>query len=416
MGAPKFIARTDQRFACRDCPARCCRVPWSIRFSEEETARYVAEPWIHARLSAEAMDVLESGVLPMREHDRRLQCVFLDDDMLCSLHKKFGHSYIPRSCQSFPFGFVTGENNEVIAQLSNLCPSIRDNYGEPVGPMLEAKLEQSGKAERISTAMSTMGNVILSRSQYLGIVASWETHLREKDSPAAILATLYDRMLAFEEALGSDSERVEDTAVDAAMKSALAKEVEALEPHDKPSFHARALYSYTLGNLCYPSRVRQPHAVNGKAAFQRTRSLANKTAWMRNRGRVDLLFVPAPFKLQQVSGVAPFLAGEHGAIVRDYLLATLERRGVFSTPRYLLDVLIDLCMAAAVISRFARCSALASDRDEVNAADVNEGISVCELVLSNHVSVAEEGMTITNLRRLLLSDRVKLRKLLASEA
>jgi len=390
-------------------------VPWSIRFSAEETARYVAEPWIHARLSAEAMDVLERGVLPMREKDRRLQCVFLDDDMLCSMHKQFGHAYIPRSCQSFPFGFVAREDNQVIAQLSNLCPSIRDNYGEPVTEMLEEKLEQSGNVERISTAMSTIANVILSRSQYLGIVATWETHLREKDSPAAILATLYDRMLAFEEALGSESERVEDVAIDEAMKSALATGAEALEPRDKPSFHARALYSYTLGNLCYPSRVRQPHAVNATRAFQRTRSLTNKTAWMRNRGRVDLLFVPTPFKLQHVSGVAPFLAGEHGAIVRDYLVAALERRRVFSTPRYLLDVLVDLCMATVLISRFARCSAVASDRDEVNAADVREGTSVCEFVLFNHVVVAEEGMTITNLRRLLLSDRVKLRRLLSSE-
>ena len=229
MATPKFIAPSDQRFACRDCPARCCRVPWSIRFSEEETARYAGEPWVRERIGDKAMKVLAGGVLPMREHERRLQCVFLDDDMLCSMHKQFGHEYIPRSCQSFPFGFVAGKGNDVIAQLSHLCPSIRDNYGEPVAGQLKAKMEQRGAIERMSTAMSTVSRVILQRPQYLRVVATWQELLRGDGSPAAILAGLYDQMLAFELALGTDSERAKDAGINKALQQACAAPVEALE-------------------------------------------------------------------------------------------------------------------------------------------------------------------------------------------
>ena len=32
--------------------------------------------------------------------------MFLDDDMLCSMQKRFGHEYLPRTCQAFPFAFT----------------------------------------------------------------------------------------------------------------------------------------------------------------------------------------------------------------------------------------------------------------------------------------------------------------------
>jgi lysine-N-methylase len=415
MATPKFIAPSDQRYACRDCPARCCRVPWQIRFSDEETARYMAEPWIRERIGDEGMAVLETGVLPMREHERRLQCVFLDDDMMCSMQKEFDHAYIPTSCQSFPFGFVAGKGNDVIAQLSQLCPSIRDNYGEPVEGQLKAKMAQRGEVERMSTAMSTVSRVILQRPQYLKVVAIWQEQLSADRSPAETLAALFDRMAAFEEALG-EGERASDAMFKKALAARPKYEEEALPSLDKPSFHARALYSYLLGNLCYPSRVRQPHVVGGSPAFQRTRAFANKSAWMRSRGTVDLLFAPKPFKLKKVRGIPHFLGGEHGRIVRDYLKLVLKRGHLFTKPRYLLEAFADLCMATATISRFARCLAVANDREEVTAADVREGISVCELVLISHVTLAEEGQTITKLRQLLLTDRYKLRKLLSSEA
>lgn len=419
MANLEIAAPQDQRYACRDCPARCCRVPWQIRFSEADAARYVAEPWINERLSPAALAIMASGVLPMREHERRLQCAFLDEDNLCSMQKKFGHSYLPNSCQSFPFGFVTDKDNSVIAQLSHLCPSIRDNYGEPVLPQLKDKLRQVGQPERTSSAMSTTSRVFLTKGQYGKVAAQWKQSLGKGGTPLQVLARLYDQTRAFELALEADGEKAKDSAVAKAIASAFASgEVEPLEPLPKPSFHARACYSYLLGNLCYPARVRQPHATGDAPSFGGLRAALNKWAWMRQRGTVDLLFVDGEVSLQAVRKVAPCLSdgdGDLGTFVQSFLVMVLERRHLFARPRFLLDVLVDLSIAAVVVARFARCRASAAGLAAVRREDVAEGMSVAELVLLSHLNLAEQGKTLANVRQLMLADRKAFRALLASE-
>ena len=414
--ATKFSAPKDQRFECRDCPARCCRLPWAIKFSQDEVDRYLAEPWVQTRAGVDGLNVIAGGTLPMREHERRLQCLFLDEDQLCGMQKQFGHSYIPRACQAFPFGFIKNEKGEILAQLSQLCPSIRENYGKPVDKQLKIKLKQKGDVERMTTAMSSLGRVLLGQNQYLEVARAWTTELRKELSPADILAHLYDRMMTFDRALPEGSERVENKAVERALAQARDTLPDPLEPTPRASFHARALYSYLLGNLCYPARVRQSHRVGGGGALHGVRSLLNKWAWLRERGTVDMLFVKNRFRLQRVRSVKRFLDQPTGALVRQYLLLTVQRRQLFATPRYIHDPIIDMCLATALISRFARCMAAADERDTVTDADVREAISVAELVLVSHVTLAEEGKTMSNLRVLMLSSRDKLRALLASEA
>jgi len=129
-----------------------------------------------------------------------------------------------------------------------------------------------------------------------------------------------------------------------------------------------------------------------------------------------MLFAPKPFRLQDANAVASFMNAPEAGLIRDYLRLVLDRRQLFSRPRYLMDAVIDLSMATALISRFARCMAAAHDRDQVTAEDVKEGISVTELVLISHVVVAEEGKTVSNLRMQMLTNRFKLRDLLAGEA
>lgn len=370
------------------------------------------------RAGEEGALVIARGVLPMREKDRRLQCVFLDDDMLCSMQKRFGHEYIPKSCQAFPFGFVRDEKDVVVAQLSQLCPSIRDNYGKPVDRQLKAKLQQRGDTERMSKALATLGGVILAQPQYLRAVRHWEDQLATDASPAETLARLYDWTTAFERALPAGAERATDASIEAALGQASAGELAPLAPRKKASFYARVLFAYLLGNLCYPSRVREAHRVE-KASWtqlQALRSLGNKVAWMLERGTVDMLFVPEPFKLQRVRTVDRFLAGDEGTLVKDYLRLVLQRRHIFSAPRHLLAAVLDLALATVVISRFARCRAAANGRVKVSLEDVREGISVAELVLLSHAALSEQGKLMKNLRWLLLTKRESFRALLATEA
>lgn len=416
--APKISSPPGQRFECRDCAARCCRLPASIRISDEEARRYLAEPWVRERVGADGVQIIEGGGLPVREENRGPECVFLDDDLLCSMQKRFGHDYLPRTCQAFPFAFMRGEKGVVIAQLSQLCPSIRDNYGLPVEKQLRAKLLQKGTTAQMSTEIGTLGGVGLSQTQYLRVARRWEEELASAASPAATLARIYDHTLAFEGALPAGLERATDAAVDDALGQAEQHSPAPLAPRKRPSLHARVVFAYLLGYLCYPSRLKLAHRI-GEASASRLaawRSLGNKIAWMLGWGTVDMLYVPKPFNLRRVKAVNRFLSESEGDLVRDYLRLVLQRRRIFAEPRHLLDVLLDLALATTIISRFARCRAAAEDRTRVTADDVREGISVAELVLVSHVHPSAHGPVMMNLRGLLITNRAWLRGVLASEA
>jgi lysine-N-methylase len=418
LAQPTLLEPPDQRFECRDCPARCCRVPWGIRLSDDETSRYLAEPWILERVGTDAREVIAGGVLPMRESARRLECVFLDDDALCGMQKEFGHGYIPRSCQVFPFGFVRDESDRVVTQLSQLCPSIRDSYGKPASEQLTTKLREHGGADRMSQAMATLAGVVVPQPHYLRVVEQWQSQLAGEVSPAVGLSRVFDWTQAFEAALPPGMKRTTDAAVDVALQRAGDAPASPLVARSRPSFHARVLFAYFLGSLCYPSSVRQSHRVErgGGRWLEALRAFGNKLAWMIGRGSVDMLFIPKPVALQRVSAVPRFLGHAEGSVVRDYLCRVLRRRHVFSEPRHLLAPLLDLALATAMISRFARCRAAAEDRSQVSVDDVREAIGVAEFLLLSHAPLAPSGRLIKNLRWLLLSKSDRFHRLLASEA
>jgi lysine-N-methylase len=345
--------------------------------------------------------------------------VFLDDDELCSLQKKYGHDYLPRTCQAFPFGFVRNERQEVVAQISRLCPSIRDDRGTPIDRrLLATKLAQRGGAERMAKVMSTLERRVLSQDQYLRVVRHWDERLSESQSPATALADLYDFTCAFEQALASGPEYPGDRAVQAALMEAWRRDPERLVVGSGTPLHARLLFAYLLGNLCHPGRSLLPQRIRRPSLLrlQGLRALLQKLYWLIERGSVDLMYVPQPVKLQCVATVPRFLAEAEGSPVREYLRLVLQRRQVFVEPRYLLGVLLDLGLATTVISRFARCRASAAGRSGVTTADVHEGIAVAELVLLSHASHRDQGRLMRNLRVSLLGSRARFRRVIGTEA
>jgi lysine-N-methylase len=418
--APKLVSPPNQRFACRDCAARCCRLPWRVRLEDDEARRYLADPWVIERAGPDGAQIIARGALPMREVDRRLECVFLDGDGLCSLQKREGHGHLPRSCQAFPFAFVRDEGGALVAELSQLCPSIRDDYGDPVDRQLAVKLQQKGEVGQMSEAMVTLGGVVLSQPQYLRVARRWTELLARGGSAAAGVAWLYDWTTAFEAALLDGPERPADASIEAALARADQEVVEPLPPHAGSSPHARGLFASLLSGLCYPSRLRRPHRI-GRSPWswiEGLRSFGNKLAWLLERGTVDMLFVARPFALQRVGGVERFLsASGEGSRVGDFLRLVLQRRRIFcSEPRHLMEVVLDLSISTLVISRFARCRAAAEDRARVAPEDVKEGISVAELLLSSHAPLSDQGVLVKSLRRLLLTNRARFREVLATEA
>jgi lysine-N-methylase len=406
----------EPRFSCRECPARCCRLPWSIRLTEQDRARYLAEPFVVERAGPPGLAVIERGVLPSRERDGRLECVFLDDDERCSLHKRFGHAYLPRPCQAYPFGFVTDEHDVTLAQLSQLCPSIRDERGELVGEQLEPKLRERGGALRLTHRMATLSGTLVTREQVLRVAERWDTLLASAPSLAEGLHHALEWTHLVDQALGSGGERASDELFERALALADDRPSAPLEPRARSSWHTRLYLAYTLGNLAYPSRLRAPNRAGTGGALEGLRALGNKLAFMLERGSVDLLFIEPRVPLARVARVERVVRSAHAGLLRDYLRLALARRQLFTEPRHLLAPLLDLALAAVLASRFARCRAAAHGRASLEPLDVREGVGVAELLVLHHASLAHTAPHLASFRWQLLTKRASLTALLASEA
>jgi lysine-N-methylase len=409
--ALRIVYPETQNYACRDCPARCCRTPWGIPVSPEVALVVLEDPELRPRLVGRAPGILASGTLPMREHDGQLQCVFLEDDLLCGLQKRHGHQALPQACQAYPFGFMKNEAGDAVALLSRHCPSIRDNYGEPLGPQIREKLEQAGGARTLAPRMGLQSGKTLTAGQYTSLVDTWK-QLFLAGSPLVGLSRAYAELEAFDAAWASSG--VEDGVPGAVETVRQSLEVAPLPHRRRPAFAARLFFAHQLGNLSYPSRVLMPFAVSRPGIWQRLRSYGNKLAWLLGRGRVDLLYVTGRVPLGRIDSIPPFLSGPWGELVGSYLAEVLERRQAFVRQTYLSRVLVDLGLMAVLVSRFARASAAGHGRVEVAKADVLEGIGVADLLVAHQADVAQSAV-LSHLRLQLMSDPGAFRRFLASE-
>lgn len=401
----------QQNYSCRDCPARCCSSPWGIPVTPEEQQRILGDDDARFRLNERAEAVLRAGILPMRESERKLVCVFLDDDLLCSLHKKHGHSFIPAPCQAYPFGFSQNEKQQPVALLSRYCPSIRDNYGEPVAPVLEEKLEQAGGARELAPKMGLRSGRVLTQKHFAALVEEWRSVLEEGVSVADALVRIYELTDAFDEQL--PRKQLDSGEFEQALAAAQASPRRPVLAR-KLGFNARVLFSYFLGGLSYPTRVLMPHRAHRVDFWERVRALGTRIRWFLGRGRVDLYLVEQPVPLARVGGVRSALLEANGQLIGDYLREVLQRRQGMSRQTYLLRVVVDLGLMALLISRHARASAAAAGLGEATSAQVKEGIGIAELLFS-HQSEAAQTSVLQSLRLKLMSDPEDFRRLLGGE-
>lgn len=403
----------EQRYACRDCPARCCRTPWGIPVSPEVAHAALSDSGLRERLVGRAPAILAGGTLPMVERDRQLQCVFLDDDLLCGLQKRFGHSGIPQACQAYPFGFMKNEQGEPVALLSRHCPSIRDNYGELLSGQIASKLEQAGGARPLASRMGLRSGRTLALKQYLMVVGAWREILAA-GSPLRGALQSYALTDEFDDALPRGAEP-KDLEVQQAIEVARERTVLASqERRTRPTWQARVFYAHVLGSLSYPARVLPEFAARRSSFSQRLGAWGNKLSWLLQVGKVDLLYVPSPVAMAQIDRVPPFLAGELAPLVADYLSEVIARGQLFARQTYLTRVIVDLGLTLCVVSRFARASAVGHGRKEVAKADVLEALGVADLVMA-HRGEGHQDTVLENLRLSLMSDPKAFRRFLASE-
>jgi len=170
-----FRVNTNQRYACEDCPAKCCRFPWKIPVTPEEYQHYMETPWIVAHLKANDTKLIQQNdgghIMPFTaKSDGSRGCVFLNDENMCTIQLQEGHLFIPKTCQHYPFGFVENQSTrEIIPVHSYFCQSILHNYGRPVAEIVADRYNIYSKHLPILTMPATLqvGKIAIEKEAYL---------------------------------------------------------------------------------------------------------------------------------------------------------------------------------------------------------------------------------------------------------
>lgn len=379
--AESFLHDPGQRFACRDCPSRCCRLPARVLVQPEEQERLLALPWVRERLRVTGTAftvVLNKLCLPVVEENRLPQCVFLDPDGLCAIHKREGMEATPLTCRIFPFGFVQ-EPDGLRTYLSHLCPSIRDNYGDLLAPHLEAKRALVPQPAQVAQHMRLGPHLLEAR-----IFLAWA------DRAAAIIQSSTTAAAGLAQCAAWTDELATLAPEDAALPphwldhpvppvAAPAPDVPRLWPTS-----AKLLLGLLLLPLAHPMRLHMLHRGPRRLLLH-----AGAVRFMRRMtrlaGTVDLMFTPAPASLASAADIpAPAPGSAPALLIRDYTAGLLTRRNVLLADPSLEQALFRLILAAALVSWFARIRAAARQATTLDEHDAREGISACEFVLTYH--------------------------------
>ncbi len=389
--ATEFHAPHGQHFECRDCASRCCVMPWKVVVTEEEKQRFESEAWIRERLASHgvAIESVGDGLyrLPALVRNRRLECVFLDEDGLCSQVKRHDREFWSRTCKTFPFDFFEVAEGQVHVSLSQHCPAIRDNYGKPLGPQLEQYFSTfGGKATRIAETMQLGGMTQLNRPQYLRVAQLWREQIAAADSLPQGLLNSYDLTQSLAVAL-LDKTNPTDEEFHAAIDTVTREFTpESIPRQKKSSLLARLLLSLHLSRRSYPiwSYLSKPDSSKIRSAYYAYR---NTLRLLRGKGEIDLILLPRAFELSLSDGVDS--AMENPALAdraKHFFDDVLTRGNLFLRSRAMNQALLDLFLSLAILLRIARYRAAASGRRVPDMSDLGEGLSYAECIALYHVA------------------------------
>ena len=126
-----------QKWDCHVC-GTCCK-EYLVRLSEEEVREIESQKWDKNEELAGYDPIKVKGLIFKNyflNHRKDGSCVFLDNNNLCKIHKKFGLSGKPLPCQMFPYILVpTGKFWSVGVRFA--CPSATKNLGAPADEQKE---------------------------------------------------------------------------------------------------------------------------------------------------------------------------------------------------------------------------------------------------------------------------------------
>ncbi|HEY9685890.1 MAG TPA: hypothetical protein V6C52_02820 [Coleofasciculaceae cyanobacterium] len=393
---------TNQRYACTDCKAKCCRNPWKIPVTVKETANLRAISWVAERLKAAGVDFIgddQTGYnLPRVSWPEGGQaCAFLDADNLCAIQKQEGHAAIPKTCQDYPFSFVTDGDQAVYSATSYFCPSILHNYGTPMNETIEARFQQWQEGRTIPSLPDSipMGGFVLPKDAYLALADTLEALFTRPDLSVA-QALLAGRQLLWEiiaANLGQASvsrQSIEETA--AAFSRQLSEQV-------LPDIPERPLIGRVILSMELMALASEPlhlaHQAAGKPENNfRFVYIGQLLRMIQDQGSLMLWDFPQAVDLVQARTVR---INEHHpelqAALKRYYLHLLKNRHLFCQGEDFIRTYFRLGGSYSMILKLARFLANARDRREAAIEDYLDAIGYTDILVTSRSRTVQDWLS-----------------------
>ncbi|GEM_PF-1270840 len=122
---------TEQYFICKNC-GKCCGI-WDVPVTQEEKDRI-------EKLAIPGIDFSKEKVFSKNRRHKGLyvinkkngNCIFLDPDRLCLIHKHHGEKAKPITCRLYPFDIINWEDDVTSASLRYDCPGVCSQKGKKI--------------------------------------------------------------------------------------------------------------------------------------------------------------------------------------------------------------------------------------------------------------------------------------------
>ncbi len=381
-----------QNYDCRSC-GKCCRM-WEIPVTLKEKMRI-------EKLKIPGFDFEKNSVfLPYKRLPGLFQiskksngdCVFLDDNNLCEIHKYFGESVKPLACRLHPFDVLNWENGAVSAAFKFDCPSVAFGKGKEINARLhevkafakELGATSSGKATAIYNWRLDPGidRLFTVSKAYEQILLSSKFGLPERFCAAARImefqsARKYasDITNAGEPFVREAAEFISNTA------SAFAEEIKKARPLN---LNERLLFRYLLsGYLRVDEEVYLKKPIIGR--LKRAKTILN---FIFGRGSLKALNRDCP----DTKGIDPLKAmsmakyDKEGVNVYEKYLATklysMHFCGMAALNLTFEEGMRHLLLTFPAVMAFAATLAASDKRDVVCADDISSALMIVDHTFS----------------------------------
>lgn len=122
-----------QTYACRDCRYMCCRY-FEVNATAAEAKSISALRYGNLDPSSQpCFSPIADTIYCSVNKNPSGDCVFIDGDGLCAIHRRSGISAKPLACRMFPFTIHNWTDGVISADMRYICPSV----GKPAMPAAE---------------------------------------------------------------------------------------------------------------------------------------------------------------------------------------------------------------------------------------------------------------------------------------